>query len=836
MLVWAAGLVGCGGDHRDPQMVPEAADHDRTRVEQENQLAGDPSWKLAAPTSAHEVEGYASRASAAPGDTLQVMVNVDAPKPVRWSLFRLGWYGGAGARKLAEGGPVAVSPQPACPRDPRTSRVECPWGSAFTVAVPADALSGVYLIKLAADRESYVPFVVVDGRTADLVVNVNVTSWQAYNDFGGESLYTDASGTMPHGKAWEVSFDRPYQKEHGASALLTYEGYFLRFVEALGYDVTYTTALDLARDDRQVRASRAFVSLANDEYWTAAERASVESARDAGVNLAFLGADQVLWRGRFQPSGAGVADRVYACYKADQDKDPVLAAQGASAATSRFRDDPDPRPENGLIGVMYDGWMLLAQPQVVRAAAAWPFAGTGLGDGDALPLAVSAEEDARFQNGAEPPGLELLASSPIVDAEEAPKRSAMTYYRAASGAEVFAVGSIGWVRGLGAPVFADSRVARMTRNVLDRFVGDGRKGGPDPDGAPWLAAPPTPMLQPAWARSVATVAGQADERNPGDGPGASARFAGPSGVAVAADGVVYVADAPAHSIRRIDADAARTVTTLAGDGVDGYLDGPGATARFRWPTALALMPDGALLVADSDNHVIRRIAPDAAHTVTTYAGVAMRGGGGLMNGLGSIALFNRPSGLAVAPDGTVFVADMHNHMIRRVDPAAGHRVSTFTGSIVGFLDGAAGAAQFNQPTAVARAADGTLYVLDSFNQAIRRVAADGSVTTIVGMGVVPGIPSPPVDGPASAARIGAQGGLAVAGHSLYFTDVASDRVRALDLLAATVTTVAGSGRAALADGDGSRAGFAAPMALAAASDGSLYVADSGNHAIRHLIP
>src|SRR5262249_47958075 len=148
-------------------------------------------------------------------------------------------------------------------------------------------------------------FVVHDGRKADIVLDVNVTTWQAYNDYGGESLYADASGTMPHGKAWEVSFDRPFRNDWGAGRYLDWEVYFVAYVEALGYDVTYTTAYDLEDDPGQVMAAKVFVSVANDEYWTVAERDVVQNARDHGVNLAFLGADQGLWRVRTAASSDG---------------------------------------------------------------------------------------------------------------------------------------------------------------------------------------------------------------------------------------------------------------------------------------------------------------------------------------------------------------------------------------------------------------------------------------------------------------------------------------------------------------------------------------------------
>ena len=801
-------------------------------VAAENQLAGDPTWPLQNPGDSHQLEAYASRITVHPGESLAVSVTVDQPQPVTWSLYRFGWYGGAGARKLADGGPVAATTQPACPHDPVTQRVECAWPSAFTVTVDKHALAGVYLIKLQSQAgfDWHVPFVVYDGRAADLVANVDVTSWQAYNEYGGESLYTDASGKMPSGKAWEVSYDRPFAEGHGSGRFLQWEYHFVRFVEALGYDVTYSTAFDLGHDPDVLKAAHAFVSVANDEYWTVDERDAVEHARDAGVSLAFFGADQALWRIRLEPSSSGVPERVIACYKSNQDQDPQ------HGVTARFRDDPSARPENALIGVMYNTWMLVPQPLVVADASSWVFAGTGLANGDTLPMMVSFETDARADNGVEPPGLQVLGSSPLVDAEGSPKRAIMSYYKHPSGAEVLAAGSIGWPTGLGAPLFADPRVARITRTVLDRFVGaNGRTGGDDPAGAPWMTAQQVPSMVGAWARSVTTVAGAPGASAAVDGPGASARFLGPDGIVVAPDGSVFVADTGANQIRRIAPDAAHTVTTWAGDGVDGTTDGPGAQARFRYPAGLALAADGTLFVADADNHVVRAIAPDAAHTVSTYAGVPTRGGG-FADGPGSAAQFYRPVALALAADGALLVADMHNCLIRRIDPGAGHAVTTIAGTFLGYQDGPGAQAQFNNPSGVAVAPDGNIYVLDTYNQALRRIAADAAhtVTTLVGGEGEVAL----VDGAGSQARLGGQAGLTWSNGRLYMSDVAAQRIRVIapgaDAASTMVQTFAGSGRDALEDGTGDAAAFAAPMALAGAPDGSVWLADSGNQAVRRL--
>ncbi|MGZ3441983.1 MAG: gluconolaconase, partial [Polyangia bacterium] len=295
----------------------------------------------------------------------------------------------------------------------------------------------------------------------------------------------------------------------------------------------------------------------------------------------------------------------------------------------------------------------------------------------------------------------------------------------------------------------------------------------------------------------------------------------------------FVAEPSAQTIVRIAPDAAHTVERYAGS-TEGFSDGAGAVARFRWPLGLALGADGTLYVADSVNNVIRAIAPDAAHTVSTYAGVGSVTGG-LADGPGSTALFNDPVAVAVAPDGAVLVADLYNSRIRRIDPGPGHAVTTLAGGAVGFADGPGAAARLNSPSGITVAADGTAYMLDTFNQAIRRIGTDSAhtVTTLVGGDAYV---AALVDGDGVTARLGAQQGLVWQGGRLFVSDVASNRVRMVtpgtDAAATRVATLAGNGRSALTDGDGAQAAFALPTALAVDGAGRLFVADAGNGAVR----
>lgn len=210
--------------------------------------------------------------------------------------------------------------------------------------------------------------------------------------------------------------------------------------------------------------------------------------------------------------------------------------------------------------------------------------------------------------------------------------------------------------------------------------------------------------------AVTTVIGSGLE-GVADGTGTTARLARPRGVAVGPSSTVYVSDN--HTIRRVTPEG--EITTLAGSAQWGEANGSGAEAGFTYPWGLCLDGDGNLLVADTGNHLIRRVTP--AGEVSTVAGT---GRPGHRDGAGDIAEFNEPRGVAVDTAGNIYVADTVNHVIRRIDPDG--TVTTVAGSgHKGFVDGPAELARFNRPYDVAVAADGAIYVADEANNRVRLV-------------------------------------------------------------------------------------------------------------------
>ncbi len=325
---------------------------------------------------------------------------------------------------------------------------------------------------------------------------------------------------------------------------------------------------------------------------------------------------------------------------------------------------------------------------------------------------------------------------------------------------------------------------------------------------------------------VSTLAGLAPAAGSADGAATSARFNGPADVAVDPSANVFVADQWNHTIRKISSSG--SVSTLAGRaGQDGSTDGSGTSARFRMPSGLAVDTTGALLVTDRDNHTIRKVT--ASGSVTTLAGKA--GQAGSSDGTGSAARFSSPDGLAAAGDGSVVVADTGSCTIRRISAAGA--VSTLAGQAgsCGSTDGTGSAARFSHPSGVAVTADGTTFVADTDNHVIRKVSPAGVVTTLAGKAGEPG----GADGAAEAARFTSPSGLALGPSGVLWVTEQQGTVRRVDP-DGTVTTPAGlAGAFGCEDGSGSAARFNVPLGIAVAGSDALVVADYDNNAVRRLV-
>ncbi len=345
-----------------------------------------------------------------------------------------------------------------------------------------------------------------------------------------------------------------------------------------------------------------------------------------------------------------------------------------------------------------------------------------------------------------------------------------------------------------------------------------------------LLAPAVVCAQSNYATpyTFTTLAGPESNTGSADGPGAAARFFFPSGGAVDSGGNVYVADTMNHTVRKITAGG--VVTTLAGlAGVAGSADGTGSAARFQSLAGVAVDSSGNVYVADNADHTIRKIT--AGGVVTTLSGLA--GVEGSTDGTGSAARFSEPFGLAADSTGNVYVADSGNHTIRKI--TSGGAVTTLAGTAgaYGSLDGTGSAARFHYPYGVAVDSAGNVYVADSYNCTIRKITAGGVVTTLAGRAGMSGA----TDGTGNAARFDWPTGIAVdPAGTLYVTDTPNSTVRKITT-GGVVTTLAGAaGMQGWTDGAGSAARFSTPFGLGLDGAGNVFVVDFFNSAIRKISP
>ena len=436
-------------------LVAHAADNP---VAVENRRAGTTAWQ------GHEeegaaIEGYASEVSVLPGETIHLHVSTDPAAVYEVQVYRLGWYGGTGGRL------VATVRNQGAPRPRTADENGAGWPVTDSVPIAADAVSGYYLVRLLlldgpdAGRAGQTIVVVraPPSRRSQLLVQVPVNTWQAYNGWGGHSLY-DSTSTL--GRANRVSFLRPYAP--GYLQTFEWEIQLIRFLEREGYDASYQTDVDTQRDPASLDAHRLVVVAGHDEYWTSRLRDAVDAARDAGTNLAFMGANVGYWQIRYEN-----AESTIVSYKSTAD--PIT---DPTQQTVQFRQLTPPRPECNLVGVQWEGGLKsfgdAPRSYTVVAPSTDPWlAGTGLATGSVLPGLVGPEWDT--QSCSVPGAVRLFHY------EGGPANADSVRYTAPSGARVFSSGSMQFAWGLddyppdstGVPNAVLPGLQQFMRNVLD---------------------------------------------------------------------------------------------------------------------------------------------------------------------------------------------------------------------------------------------------------------------------------------------------------------------------------------------------------------------------------
>lgn len=482
-----------------------------TRVREENAHPGTRSWLLSKPANNHQIEGFASLTSVQAGQRIVFYID-SRGESYNIHIYRMGWYQDNGGREMLATGQLPYQNQPDCLFNAQTGMTSCAnWTPSYKLDVPTDWLSGFYLAKLTAATgyDRYIIFVVRnDERDADLFFQATVTTYQAYNWWGGKCLYPSCSDArvvggdkrcQPHCRATYVSFDRPYISGGGVGHLFfDYEFPMVRWLEKEGYDVTYGTNIDTHESESLLTHHHAFLSVGHDEYWSRPMRDHLKAARDAGVSLAFFGADSISWQIRFAASPIG-PDRQIICYREAAKDRAANPGIPDSLITVLWQDPPVNEPENELLGVMFEGVVDTPFPaMVILSKDNWSFAETNITEGTRFEGVVGREYDNvcpypyQATHGACPPpprGLEVLAESPLRDQRGVISHSDVTIYQAESGAYVFAGGTLSWSWGLDSTVVADKEgglgqtltqrssvttdpnFQRWTANLLNAMVG-----------------------------------------------------------------------------------------------------------------------------------------------------------------------------------------------------------------------------------------------------------------------------------------------------------------------------------------------------------------------------
>nr|WP_244561355.1 DUF4082 domain-containing protein [Bradyrhizobium canariense] len=446
----------------------------------ENQKPGTPKsvWQIQPGDNSTLTQGFATAISANVGGTVQFKINNLTGNPnYHVDVYRLGYYGGDGARLVTslQHQAAAAVVQPAPLSDPSTGLVDAGnWSVTDSWSVPTDAVSGVYIASVVNGTQIFqIPFIIRnDASHSDMVLQTSDEDWQAYNGWGGASLYL-GNGPGINGSAYAVSYNRPLVTRDGEGTFaeggdspFTAEFAAIQWLEQNGYDVSYISGIDAATNGSLLLNHKVLMDAGHDEYWTEAQRANVEAAAHAGVNLAFLTGNEIFWKTRLAPSidGSGSANRTLISYK-DTHANALLDPTGQ--ATGNYSDPrfgSTPLPSNQLTGTLFAvnafRYDTITIPYAMTQLRFWrnsAVAQTSPGQTASLvPGLLGVEWDTAPDNGFRPAGLVSVSSSTVnVDGkylldygntfgDGTATHNLVLHRDPVSGALIFSAGSINW--------------------------------------------------------------------------------------------------------------------------------------------------------------------------------------------------------------------------------------------------------------------------------------------------------------------------------------------------------------------------------------------------------
>jgi hypothetical protein len=481
--------------------TPIAALHaqkaDAKLIARENRNPGAADWQLTKVRldrrggfRAPDIEGYCSHQSIEAGGTLRVMVSMQPAGRFTLEIFRMGYYGGRGARLMTTLGPLPAKEQPVPEVGPERLR-ECRWETSAELKIPAAWPSGVYLGRLSRIPDSakvhgwqtYIVFIVKDRRPADILFQCSDNTWQAYNRWPNDySLYTDPR--HPWAPDVSVSFDRPYGKiaqifenplTIGSGEFLAWEFPLVYWLEMHGYDVTYCSNSDMVEPGQPLRA-KVFLSVGHDEYWDLRQYEAAMAAVKAGVTQLYLCGNSVFGLTPFQQSYDGRPNRIFS----------RKGTYGGERKTGRESYFKYPFPQHGpdeglLIGARTPLPFNGGGDWICTKPDHWIFSGTGMKKGDSIPGLIGWEFHG---DPSDIPNLEILAEGIALSGGTRPVRWTATIYPGPKNNFVFNASTIFWSQGLASPPGhmlpwshgtrphgPDPRVQQITQNALRRALG-----------------------------------------------------------------------------------------------------------------------------------------------------------------------------------------------------------------------------------------------------------------------------------------------------------------------------------------------------------------------------
>ena len=385
-------------------------------IRRENMRQGDGAWLHGHTAGAGELEAYASTTSATLGDHVSFFVSTTSPT-LTAKVYRMGYYQGLGARRVATRSNILGHVQPVPVAD-EYGTIDCQWAPTFSLTIDRRYPPGQYLIRLENTRGQYrfVPLLVRDDTSKAMYLYLSaVTTWQAYNSWGGFSLYRETNSfgtsvTSNANRAVRVSFNRPYNVKfaNGAADFIGNEFPLLFLVERMGLDLAYWTDIDLDERGHRLVGHRVLLSPGHDEYYSPAMRDAVTAAIEKGVNVAFFGANFSYRKIRFEPDHND-ANRLMVNYRSIADP---ITSTNPSLATVNWSQYPSDQPESAFSGSIYGGADGTGSLVVVDSTS-WLWRGSGLKDGDVLVGALGGEFNHYSPQVQNPPTVQIFGHSPV---------------------------------------------------------------------------------------------------------------------------------------------------------------------------------------------------------------------------------------------------------------------------------------------------------------------------------------------------------------------------------------------------------------------------------------